>query len=65
MRTLEWTIWCLSGLLLLSSATLAQDRAAGRHAVDPRQTIRVTSPDCRTDPTGDHERQTAVHKPTL
>lgn len=39
MRTFEWTIWCLSGLLLLSSATLAQNRAAGRHSVDPRQTM--------------------------
>ena len=39
MRILERTIWCLSGLLLLSSAAPAQDRATGRHSVDQRQAM--------------------------
>ena len=38
MRTLQWSIWCLSGLLL-SSAVLAQNRAIGLHAVDQWQTM--------------------------
>lgn len=39
MRTLERTIWCLSGLLLLSPASLAQTRTADRHSLDQRQTM--------------------------
>ena len=39
MRTLQRAIWCLSGLLLLSSAVLAQNRAIGLHAVDRWQTM--------------------------
>ncbi len=39
MRTFEWTICCLSGLLVLSSAALAQNRAAGDHPVDQWQTM--------------------------
>ena len=39
MRTLQRTIWCLSGLLLLSSATLARNRAVGPHAGDRHQTM--------------------------
>ena len=39
MRILEWTIWCLSGLLLLSAATLARNRTVGPHSVDQRQAM--------------------------
>ena len=39
MRTLQRTIWCLSGLLLLSSAVLAQNRPIELHAVDRWQTM--------------------------
>ena len=39
MRIFERTIWCLSSLLLLSSAGLAQNRAAGGHRVDQRQAM--------------------------
>lgn len=39
MRIFTRTIWCLSSLLLLSSASLAQNRAAGGHRVDQRQAM--------------------------
>ena len=39
MRTLEWTMWCLSGLLLLSSVTSAQNRGTGREAVGGRKSV--------------------------
>lgn len=39
MQTFERTIWCLSGLLLLSSAGLARNRAAGPHPDDQREVM--------------------------
>ena len=39
MRISGRTIWCLSSLLLLSTASLAQDRTAGGHGVDQRQAM--------------------------
>ena len=39
MRIFKRTIWCLSSLFLLSSASLAQNRAAGGHRVDQRQAM--------------------------
>ncbi len=39
MRIPEWTRWCLSGLLLLSSVAWAQDRGTGREAVAGRPSV--------------------------
>ncbi len=39
MRSFEWAICFLSGLLLLSSTNLAQNRAAGHYRVDQRQAM--------------------------
>ena len=62
MRTFEWTIRCLSGLLFLSSAALAQNRAAGDHPVDQWQAMQDRVHDIRhslANATGSFSRLTA------